>query len=99
MTINDIIKVEKDLLQIQKEKKFQMNLSELITLTKYIKEVGEITSLYFNTLYDFSKTINNIKQLTDYKEKIDGCFLNEDIDLCVIKQFINKIFEKYSIVS
>ena len=99
MTINDIINTEKSLLQIQKEKKFLLNLSELITLSKYIKEIGEITSLYFDTLYEFSRTISNIEQLTEYKEKIDNCYLNEDIDLCSIKQFINKIFEKYSTTS
>jgi hypothetical protein len=96
MTIKDVIDIEKRLLQTQESKRFEMDLSELIVLNKYIKEVGEITSLYFNTLYEYSKTINKIEKLTEYKEKMDNSYISEEIDFYSIKRFLNMITEKYN---
>ena len=99
MTIQDVINVEKKLLTIQDEYRFKLDMGELIQLNQYVKQIGEITSYYFNTLYEFSKTIKSIDELKEYKEKLDHDYVNDEIDLYAIKHFANKITQKCSKVN
>lgn len=101
MTINDIIQIEKGLLQIQKDEKFKMDFNDILKVDKYIKKIGEITSLYFETLYEYSETINKIDKLTEYKQKLDGEEVDSEVETVIneIKNFINILSEKYKFES
>lgn len=96
MYIKDIIETEKKLLYIQDKHKFDLEMNDLIMLNRHIKTVGEITSLYFDTLYEYSKGINNIEKLKTYKEKLDNSYIDDEIDLYSIKRFINAATQKLS---
>lgn len=96
MKIQDVIDVEKELLFYYDRFKFGLTLDELIKLNKYVKDTGEITSLYFEILCQYAKKCEDPKFLEDYKKDMDECDINGNINLDEIKSFVVRLNEKYS---
>lgn len=94
MTVRNLMEVEKQLLMIENsDKKFDLNLNELLKLKKYEKQVGEITDLFFKSQVEYANKIikyeNYEKLLTEYHDKLENSEI--DFDLSEINDFINKL--------
>lgn len=76
-----IMEAEKRLLMIDNsEKKFQFGMGELCKLKRYIREIGEITDLYFNSQIEYA---NLIKGKDNFGEKLKAYherLLDSDVD-------------------
>lgn len=70
--IKDAIKIEKTLLEIEDSYKFVLDFNEIITLNKLIKEVGEITELFFNLQIEYGEKYQDSKLLSEYKDKLSN---------------------------
>lgn len=88
------MEVEKHLLLINNsDKKFELALNDLIKLKQYIKQVGDITDLFFKFQVEYANTVINNKDyeklLINYHNKLENDEI--DFDLSEINNFINKI--------
>ena len=70
VTIKDAIKLEKTLLEIEDSYKFVLDFNDMITLKELIKEIGEITELFFNLQIEYGEKYQDSKLLSDYKDKL-----------------------------
>lgn len=83
MNLQDLMHFEEKLLLCEYNNKFTMNFSDYIVLDNFLKEVENITNLYFQLIDDYKKKINkeNIdnseryNKLKSYNEKL----LNEEV--------------------
>ena len=94
ITVKNLMEVEKQLLTIENsDKKFELDLNELLKLKRYEKQVGEITDLFFKSQVEYANKVikdeNYEKLLTDYHNKLENGEI--DFDLSEINNFINKI--------
>lgn len=72
VTIKDVIKIEKTLLEIEERYKFVLDFNDVVTLNKLIKEIGEITELFFNLQIEYGEKYQDAKLLSEYKDKISN---------------------------
>ena len=80
MSITDIINVERRLLKLEDEHRFEMSLDELIRLKSELERISKITSLYFDIQYDFSQNVSDDEEaLSIYHDSLTDCKLNVDI--------------------
>lgn len=85
MTVQELIKIEEQLLYFETINKFDLNFNDYLLLMKTLKEIGEITSQYFILVkeYDIYLQKQNVnidkrrEMLVQYNEKI----LNTDINI------------------
>lgn len=84
VTIKDVIKIEKTLLEIEERYKFVLDFNDVVTLNKLIKEIGEITELFFNLQIEYGEKYQDSKLLSEYKDKLS----NNNFELNV-KKYIN----------
>lgn len=84
VTIKDVIKLEKTLLEIEERYKFVLDFNDVVTLNKLIKEIGEITELFFNLQIEYGEKYQDSKLLSEYKDKLS----NDKFELDV-KKYIN----------
>ncbi|TWP21964.1 hypothetical protein EUA67_01265 [TM7 phylum sp. oral taxon 352] len=84
VTIKDAIKLEKTLLEIEDSYKFVLDFNDMITLKELIKEIGEITELFFNLQIEYGEKYQDSKLLSEYKDKLS----NNKFELNV-KKYIN----------
>ena len=94
-TVDTLIDIEKILLSVDSANSFSYTLNELVKSEKYLKEIGDITSLYFKKQLEYGKTIYS----GDYQEKLEEYrnFLKSDrldIDIDKYIEFIKHIKEK-----
>lgn len=94
VTIKILIDLEKKLLDIDNsELKYNLELNDLLLLKKYLKSIGEITDLFFNSQVDYANTIKDEENYADllisYREKLLKSNIN--FDITDAKNFINKI--------
>jgi hypothetical protein len=101
-TINELIKIEEKLLKLESKHKYEYTLNELIKSKKYLKEIGEITDLYFSVQYEYSQTINPLdEELNDKLIKYQS-FLSSgtiDVDISKYTEFINQLENKNTATS
>lgn len=96
MNLQDLMHFEEKLLLCEYNNKFTMNFSDYIVLDNFLKEVENITNLYFQLIDDYKKKINkeNIdnseryNKLKSYNEKL----LNEEVffNFNPYKEFMEK---------
>ena len=94
VTIKILIDLEKKLLDIDNsELKYNLEWNDLLLLKKYLKSIGEITDLFFNSQVDYANTIKDEENYADllisYREKLLKSNIN--FDITDAKNFINKI--------
>ena len=70
VTIKDVINLENTLLEIEDGYKFILDLNDMITLKGLIKEIGEITDLFFNLQIEYGEKYQDTKLLSEYKDKL-----------------------------
>lgn len=93
--------IEEIILKADKDLRFTYSLDELIKSETYLKEIGDITNIFFGVQIEYSKAIDEkdgqYKQmLVDYQNKLISDKLDIDITKYVrfIKQIENKILDK-----
>ena len=97
-----MIKIEEQLLKLESKHKYEYTLDELIKSKKYLKEIGEITDLYFSTQYEYSQTLNPLDENLNDKLTSYQVFLsNGSIDINVNKytEFISQLENKNTATS
>ena len=101
-TINELIKIEEKLLKLESKHKYEYTLDELIKSKKYLKEIGEITDLYFSVQYEYSQTLNPLDENLNDKLTSYQVFLSNgsiDIDVSKYTEFINQLENKNTATS
>lgn len=90
--IDKIINIEHVLLQLESIYKFKYSFKDLIESERLLKEIGEITNIYFNTQGEYSTTLNEDERLNKLKEYRDR-LRSEDIEFDVSKyyKFIRRV--------
>lgn len=93
-TIKILIDLEKKLLDIDNsDLKYNLELNDLLLLKHYLKSIGEITDLFFNSQVDYANVIKDKENYADllisYREKL--LKNNVNFDITGIKEFINRI--------
>mgnify|MGYP003301627001 CR=1 FL=1 len=94
MTVQELIKIEEQLLCFETINKFDLNFNDYLSLTKTLKEIGEITHQYFILVkeYDIYLQTQNVnidkrrEMLVQYNEKILHTDINIQIPNFEIKQ-------------
>ena len=95
-TIKFLTDLEEILLKADAKYRYTYTLDELIKSEKYLKEIGYITNIFFETQFEYSKTLpddeEKNKKLTDYHNFL----VNGEIDINVSDyvDFILKIKDK-----
>jgi len=94
VTIKILIDLEKKLLDIDNsDLKYSLELNDLLLLKKYLKSIGEITDLFFNSQVDYANKIKDEENYADllisYREKLLKNNIN--FDITDVKEFINRI--------
>ena len=92
------MEIEGILLKLNDEYKFEYSLDELIKSNSYIKEIGEITDLFFNVQIEYSKKMlvfdneKNKEIISGYNNRL----INDNIDIDGTKYtlFLNSVKPK-----
>jgi hypothetical protein len=97
-TIKKLMYIEEILLKADNDYRYSYTLDELIKSEKYIKEIGEITNLFFAIQIEYSKVCNakdkEYKQkLVDYHNKL--IYSQIDIDTKKYIDFLKSMKNKY----
>lgn len=97
VTVKEIMDVEKSLLELDSKYRYTYSFDELVRSERYIKEIGEITDIFFSVQNDYKHTLNNNDD--DFEQKLiayNNKLLTDEIniDLAPYLDFINHIKEK-----
>lgn len=97
-TIKKLMTIEEILLKADNDYRYSYTLDELIKSEKYIKEIGEITNLFFTVQIEYSKVCNakdnEYKQnLVNYHNKLISNQI--DIDITKYIDFLTSMKNKY----
>ena len=93
ITIKTLIDLEEILLKADSVYKFKYSMDELIKSETYLKEIGSITDIFFNTLFEYSKiNSSNEEKVNEYQKKL----YNDTIDFDITKyvKFISDVKDK-----
>lgn len=93
-TMKKIMEVEKQLLMInESDKKFELSMNDLYKLKAYIKKIGELTNLFFESQVEYANLIKDDDHYEDllraYHKKLSESEV--EIDLKDAKELIEKI--------
>lgn len=89
-------------MKLESKHKYEYTLDELIKSKKYLKEIGEITDLFFSVQYEYSQTLNPLDENLNDKLTSYQVFLsngNIDIDVSKYTEFINQLENKNTATS
>lgn len=92
ITIEELMVIERFLLEIDVRFKFDLPFSEALKLYEFLKSVGRITNLYFKLLDEHYAKYNDPIALQEYRNKISGEEIEFDTE--EIKKFIDNIYER-----
>lgn len=91
--LNDLMVIERFLLEIDIRFKFMLDFNEALKLYDYLKDIGRITNYSFLIQDEFQKKYNDIDKLKEYHEKI----VNSEIDYNIseVIRFIESVMGRY----
>ena len=89
-------------MKLESKHKYEYTLDELIKSKNYLKEIGEITDLYFSVQYEYSQTLNPLDEnlndkLTSYQVFLSNGSIDIDVSKCT--EFINQLENKNTATS
>lgn len=70
VTVNEIMVLERLLLEIEERFKFKMSLSDVSELYEHLKNVGKITNLFFGLQDNYYKRYKNSERLKKYHDRL-----------------------------
>ena len=89
-------------MKLESKHKYEYTLDELIKSKNYLKEIGEITDLYFSVQYEYSQTLNPLDENLNEKLVNYQVFLSNgsiDIDTSKYTEFIKQLETKNTATS
>ena len=87
--INDLMKIEKSLLEINTNHKFELPFDDFISLTNMLKDIGRITNYYFYLQQVYYDTYQDKDKLEEYQKSLKNDDLSYNTDQA------NEFLEKY----
>ena len=92
MTLKELMTLERILLEIDLNYKFELSFNEAYRLYEYLKQVGKITSYAFLIQDEFNQKYGDVEKLKEYHDKI----MTDEIDFnCkYIVEFIDLVAAK-----
>lgn len=87
--INDLMKIEKSLLEIRTNHQFELPFGDFVTLTNILMDVGRITNYYFYLQQTFYDKYGDKEKLEEYHKRLENDDLPYNIDSA------NEFLEKY----
>lgn len=96
VTINTLMDIEEILLKADSDIRYEYTMGELIKSASYLKEIGSMTSIFFDVQYEYAKT--RLPQEMDKEEKKQKLIEYQkwltddklDIDITKYVDFINQ---------
>ena len=95
ITVNNLMILERLLLEIDARLKYEMNFGDAYTLYKLLKEVGRITSYAFLIQDEYHKKFNDVEKLKEYHKMIMESEITTDTDYRDIIEFIEYVSFKF----
>jgi hypothetical protein len=103
MKLKDLISLEEKLLKIELVKIFDLHINDVILLKDYLRQIGDITSTYFNLVQDYSKKVaeeyaelsyeDKKKKLEEYNSRL----LNGEVYTIINEKDILGFIEKFHV--
>jgi hypothetical protein len=93
VNLDELMVLERILLEIDVKHKFELDFGEAYKLYEYLKQVGKITSYAFLIQDEFHKKYDDTDKLKKYHDKIMESDI--DFDYTEIKMFIENVLTKY----
>jgi len=93
-TIKTLIAIEDILLNSNNDFRYEYSLDELLKSEKYIKEIGEITSLYFDVQFEYGNIVNDTEKIQAYADKLSNDKI--DVDISTYISFIYSIKHRFT---
>ena len=91
--LNDLMGLEKLLLEIDIKYKFGLSFNDVYMLHIYLSNVGKITSYFFLIQDEFYKKYNDTDKLKEYHNKLINDSIEFDYDDII--KFIDKVLNIY----
>ena len=88
LTVRQLIEFETKLLEIYENHRFELSFGDFIKLGKLMKEIGEITNLFFELQKDFYNEFQDKNKLELYHEKLQ--YDEIEYDTTEIEEFLKK---------
>lgn len=95
ITVNNLMILERLLLEIDARLKYEMNFGDAYTLHKLLKEVGKITSYAFLIQDEYHNKFNDVEKLKEYHKMIMESEITTDTDYRDIIEFIEYVSFKF----
>lgn len=101
MKLKDLISLEEKLLKIELVKIYDMHINDVVLLKSYLKQIGDITSAYFDLVQEYSKKIAQEDLESSYDDKknkleeYNSRLLNGDIYTIINEKDILLFIEKF----
>lgn len=87
--ITELINIETKLLSIKESHRFDISLNDNVRLERLLREIGEVTNIFFSLQVDYSTVCKDCDKLQSYHDKLME--ENVDIDLTEAKDFLNTV--------
>jgi hypothetical protein len=91
VTINELMTIERFLLEIENRFKFDLSFDKTLKLYKLLKEIGRITNFFFLLQDEYYKKFNDSEKLKEYRNKLSGDRFEFDTDESI--KFIDEIYD------
>lgn len=89
VTIDYLMKLEKELLEINENKTFELSLNDYVTLQQLLDEIGKITNSYFYLQQEYFKKYGDEEKLKTYHDKLKNNEISYDVNK--IEEFLKRI--------
>ena len=91
-TITELMKLEKQLLELNANNRFELSFGDYITLQHFLKDIGRITNYYFYLQEEYFKGHGDKDKLKEYHDRLS----NDEIpyDTKSVENFIEKVNNK-----
>ena len=91
VTVNELMVIERFLLEIDARFKFTLSFSDALKLYNFLKDIGRITNLYFELQNEYYSKYNDVEKLKEYRNRLSGDKV--EFETGEMKEFIDGIYE------
>lgn len=95
VSVSNLIKIERLLLEIDSRFKYIMNFGDAYTLHRLLEEVGKITSYAFSIQEEYNEKFNDVEKLKEYHTMIMDSMVITNTDYREIISFIEYVNFKF----
>ncbi len=93
VSINELMQIERLLLEMNVRFKFDLSLGDSLKLYRYLKDVGEVTNFFFYIQDEYAQKNKDAEKLKEYNNKL----VSEKIDFNIkeIQSFIDTVSSRF----